>query len=51
MLWTPEHNWQNQSLSITSWAGQTIQIIFVYDTVDALIGGNFYIDNVQITSP
>jgi uncharacterized repeat protein (TIGR02543 family) len=50
-LVTATNVWQNRSFNITSWAGQTIQIIFVYDTVDALFGGNFYIDNVEITSP
>jgi NOL1/NOP2/fmu family ribosome biogenesis protein len=41
--------WQSRSFDISSFAGQTVQVIFVYETVDEVVQGHFYIDNVEIT--
>ena len=41
-------NFQHHDFDISAFAGQTVQVIFVYDTGDDLQGHAFAIDNVTI---
>jgi hypothetical protein len=41
---TPVHH----DLDVTTFAGQSVRVIFVYDTVDAQIGHTFAVDNVWV---
>jgi hypothetical protein len=43
---SPAHH----ELDISQFAGQAVQVVFVYDTRDALIGHTFAVDNVTITA-
>lgn len=43
---TPAHH----AFDISAWAGQTVQVIFVYDTVDERTGHVFAVDNVAISA-
>jgi len=41
---------KHHQLDVSAFAGQTIQVIFVYDTRDALTGHTFAVDNVLIAA-
>ena len=40
--------WNHRQFQLAGFNGQTVQIIFVYDTLDAIIGDTFAVDNVRI---
>ncbi len=40
----------HHAFDITAFAGQTVQVIFVYDTLTSTAGADFGIDNVRITA-
>jgi len=41
-------DWNHSQFPIVGFNGQTVQIVFVYDTFDQAVGDTFAVDNVQI---
>ncbi len=40
--------WNHREFPIVGFNGQTVQVVFVYDTVDSVSGDTFAVDNVKI---
>ncbi len=49
-LTTPGGAPTHHDFDISAFAGMEVQVIFVYDTVDALFGDSFFIDNFRVVS-
>jgi hypothetical protein len=41
----------HHSFDISPHAGQTVRIVFIYDTVDNLTGHTFAVDNIEVADP